>query len=350
MAGRSKLFPNQLARTLTRELSPCYLIFGDEPLQRFEAVAEIVAAARGQGFEEVERLYLDSGDDAASLTDALQGMSLFASQRVIVLDMGNGKIGKEMGSIVELYAQQPSQDLVVICHGAKLEKAQQNAKWFKALNQIAQPITITTPNGDRLRNWLRHRALAVGLQLTPDALAYLQEHHEGNLLALAQELEKLALLHGNQNISIKQLHQSLIDQSRFDVFQLSDALLSGQQTHIHHMLQQLKDEGVEPVIVCWALSREITQLEALKQHPQQQSQLFKQFRIWPSRQPLIKRALQQLSSDQLRQAVMLCALLERKVKGFDADPELTWSFIEQSCQLLLSPQADIDWLLAAELS
>lgn len=350
MASRPKLFPNQLGQHLSRELAPCYLIFGDEPLQRFESVTELVAAARQKGFEEVERLYLDSGDDAASLTDALQGMSLFASQRVIVLDMGNGKLGKELGGIIELYAQQPSPDLVVICHGSKLEKAQQNTKWFKALSQLGQTVTIAAPTGDRLSNWLRYRAQSQGLQLAPDALSYLQEHHEGNLLALSQELEKLALLYGQKPISVEQLHQALIDQSRFDVFQLSDALLSGQQTQISHMLQQLKDEGVEPVIVCWALSREVIQLEALKLHPHQQSQLFKQFRIWPSRQPILKRALHQLNEQQLKQAVMLCALLERKVKGFEGEHGLSWPLIEQCCQLLLSPKADIDWLLAAELA
>lgn len=349
MAAIAKIYPNQLAQSLQRGLAPCYLIFGDEPLQRFESLSEIVTFARQQGFEEVERLYLTSGDDTAALTDALQGMSLFASQRVIVLDLGNGKIGKEMSAILEFYGQQPSPDLVVICHGAKLEKAQQNAKWFKALSQLGQTISITAPSGDQLANWLRYRAQGAGLQLAPDALSYLQEHHEGNLLALSQELEKLALLHGSSPITLDLLHQSLIDQSRFGIFQLTDALLTGQQHQVEHIVQQLKDEGVEPVVVCWALSREITQLEALFNHPQQQSQLFKEFRIWPSRQPTIKRALQQLTAQRLQQAVMLCALLERKVKGFEAEPSLSWPLIEQCCQLLLSPKANIDWLLAAEL-
>ena len=350
MAAPARLYVNQLAPHLARELCRCYLIFTDEPLQRFESVAHIVQAARQQGFDEVERLYLDTGDDAAQVADALQGMSLFASRRVIVLDMGTGKFSKEIASLLEYYSEQPSPDLVVICHGQKLEKAQQNSKWFKALSLIGQTISISAPTGSQLSNWLRQRAQLAGLKLAPDALLYLQEHHEGNLMALSQELEKLVLQHGQQLISLEQLQQALTDQSRFDVFQLTDAMLAGQHTQLQHMLQQLKDEGVEPVIVCWALSREVAQLDALKQQPKEQSQLFKQFRIWPSRQPQIKQALQQLSPLQLQQALMLCALLERKIKGAQAEPERCWPLIEQACQLIMNPKASIDWLLASELS
>ncbi|MCM2679087.1 DNA polymerase III subunit delta [Echinimonas agarilytica] len=350
MAPNARIFPNQLEQALQRGLSSGYLIFGDEPLQRFESIASIVNAARQQGFDEVERLYLDSTDAIAELSAALQGMSLFASKRVIVLDMGNGKCGKDIGAILNDYGQYPSPDLIVICHGSKLEKAQQNTKWFKALSAISQAITIAAPSGDRLTNWLRHRARAAGVQLAPDALMYLQEHHEGNLLSLSQELEKLSLLHDQSPISVEQLHQALIDQSRFDIFQLTDAIMAGQVHQVEHMLRQLKDEGIEPVIICWALSREVAQLQALMMSPDQQPQLFKKFRIWPSRQPTIKRALQQLSVQRIQQAVMLVALLERKVKGAETEQSLSWTLITQACSLLMNPAANVDWLLTAELS
>ncbi|MBW8190714.1 DNA polymerase III subunit delta [Neiella marina] len=344
----NRIYPNQLEQALRQQLQPAYLIFGDEPLQRFESVSAIVAAAKQQGFEEVERLYLDTSDGAEQLTQALQGMSLFASRRVIVVDLGNGKIGKDASQIFNYYAEQPSPDLLLICHGSKLEKAQQNSKWFKALAAFAVTVSITVPTGERLTRWLQQRARSCGVQLPPDAVQYLQEHHEGNLMALSQELEKLALLHGSAPISVEQLHQALIDQSRFDVFQLTDTLLAGNHHELSHMLSQLRDEGAEPVVVCWALSREISQFAQLSQQPAAQAKLFKQFRIWPSRQPLVKQALAKLSLQQLQQALMLVARLERNVKGAQADPQASWPLIEQCCQLLMAPNATADWLLAAD--
>ncbi|GGA78697.1 DNA polymerase III subunit delta [Neiella marina] len=344
----ARLYPNQLPQALQQSVQPAYLVFGDEPLQRFESVSAIVDAGKAQGFDETERLYLDTTDDAMQLAEALQGMSLFASRRIIVVDVGNGKIGKDAGQIFEHYAEQPSPDLLLICHGTKLEKAQQNAKWFKALGKLAVTVAINVPSGDRLTRWLQQRARTHGVQLPLDALQYLQDHHEGNLMALSQELEKLALLYPNQPISVQQLHQSLIDQSRFDVFQLTDTLLAGNQQALSHMLSQLRDEGAEPVVVCWALSREISQLLQLKQHPSNQAQLFKQFRIWPSRQPVLKQALNQLSAEQLQQALLVVAKLERNVKGAEADPQASWPLISQCCQLLMNTNASADWLLAAE--
>ena len=346
----SRVYPNQLPQLLQRNLSSSYMIFGDEPLQRFESVSAIVEVAKQRGFSEVERLYLDGTDDVQQLAEALQGMSLFASQRIIVLDVGNGKLGKEVGGIIEYYAAQPSPDLVVICHGQKLEKAQQNTKWYKALDKISVTISINVPSGDRLKSWLQQRARQAGVQLPPDAQQYLQDHHEGNLLALSQELEKLALLYGSAPIQVEQLHQALIDQSRFDVFQLTDKILQGQSAEVLHMLSQLRDEGVEPVIICWALSREISQLYTLLSHPHEQGKLFKQYRIWSSRQPLVKRALGNLTLQRLEQAMMLVAMLERKVKGSESSPENCWPLIQQCCALLMQPNENIEWLLTQETS
>ena len=70
-----KLYANQLAAHLTQGLAACYLIFGEEPLQKFEAVEEIRLAAKRQGFLERISFTADAQFDWQALQNELSALS-----------------------------------------------------------------------------------------------------------------------------------------------------------------------------------------------------------------------------------------------------------------------------------
>jgi DNA polymerase-3 subunit delta len=75
---------------------------------------------------------------------------------------------------------------------------------------------------------------------------------EGNLLAAHQEIQKLALLHPEGELSLAQVEQAVLNVARYDVFKLSEAVLSGQVARSMRMLDGLQAEG-EPR--CWCIGR-----------------------------------------------------------------------------------------------
>ncbi|MBT1655042.1 DNA polymerase III subunit delta, partial [Klebsiella pneumoniae] len=72
--------------------------------------------------------------------------------------------------------------------------------------------------------------------------------YEGNLLALAQALDRLALLWPDGKLTLPRVEQAVNDAAHFTPFHWVDALLSAKSKRALHILQQLRLEGSEPVI------------------------------------------------------------------------------------------------------
>ncbi|MFP3449155.1 hypothetical protein SB765_29955, partial [Pseudomonas sp. SIMBA_067] len=84
-------------------------------------------------------------------------------------------------------------DILLICRMAKLTKAQENSAWFKALSTSAVLVPCQTPEQAQLPRWVVNRAKALKLSVDDAAVQLLCYCYEGNLLALAQALERLSL-------------------------------------------------------------------------------------------------------------------------------------------------------------
>ena len=200
-----KIYHNQLNNTLRQGFKPVWLVFGDEPWQKDNSIAEIKNSAKQQGFSEVIRFSTDNSFDWQQLIDEYQSLSLFASQRIIEVELTSTKVGdagnKALLALSERLQQdinsgQVPQDVLFLFHGAKLDAAGANRKWFKNLTQLGCYLPIYDIEHKSMPQWLNNQARQLQLNITPELTALLIEFFEGNLLALAQELNKLSLLFG----------------------------------------------------------------------------------------------------------------------------------------------------------
>lgn len=313
-----KLYPNQLPQHLATTLAPCYLIFGEEPLQRLEAVEQIRQTAKQQGFSERLSFIADNQFDWNILTNELNAMSLFASQRLIELELPPQKLATAANEQLKTLAASLHPDIVLLIYGERSYSEVSKLAWFKQLQQHAVQIPVYPLDDSNFIQWLRQRAGQLKLRLTADALTLLQHHCAGNLLAAKQELEKLLLLYPEQKIDADMLSQFLADHSAFTVFQLTDALLAGDAKSALHRLERLLLQDTEAVIIIWHLQKEVLQLRQLqlarlKNEPL--TNLFKTLAIWPKRQPLYQQALQRLSVAQLDNLLQELAAFDRCYKN-----------------------------------
>ena len=141
---------------------------------------------------------------------------------------------------------------------------------------------------------------------------------EGNVLAAAQEIDKLKVLAVDGAVTMQLVSESMADQARFDVYALSDAMLAGDFKRVQRVKDRLQSEGIEPVIVVWALVREIRTLSLISQAVQQgrsRQQLFKENRIWSKREPAFNAALNRLPCQTWSLLLAEAAHLDQTVKG-----------------------------------
>jgi len=306
-----KIYHNQLQRTLTQGFKPVWLVFGDEPWQKNDSLAKIKSHAQQQGFSEIIRFSTDNKFDWQQLIDEYQSMSLFASQRIIEVELTTLKVGdngnKSLLALHELLQKNASlQDVIFIFHGGKLDGPSANKKWFKNLTQLGCYIPLYDIDVKGLPRWLQNQAKLLNVNLAPELSSLLIELFEGNLPALEQELQKLSLLFSShQQISLTDAEQLVIKQAKFNPFQIIDALLQGDCKKCVTMLDQLQQEGTAAGQVIWIFHKEINQLYLMLDKLAQGKQLndlYKEYRIWDKRKPLYQYALTHITLNNVRRA------------------------------------------------
>ncbi|MGS0677107.1 DNA polymerase III subunit delta [Shewanella sp. 125m-1] len=311
-----RVYPDQL----TRQLSPlpqCCLIFGDDPWLCEQSRATLHSEAKRQGFEEKIQLTQETGFSWNELFEQWQAMSLFSSRRIIELTLPQAKPGAEGSTMLQSLMQMDNPDVLLILTGPKLASEQTKSKWFKVLDAKGIYVPCTTPEGAQFQRWLDGRIQHYGLSLARDPREMLFALYEGNLLAADKALQLLQLLSPNEPIDCDQLSQYFEDQSRFSVFQLTDAMLNNQQDKAQHILSQLKSEGVAMPIILWSLFKELAVLLQLKtaQNKREPLQgLWSKLRIWDKRKPIYQNALNRLELNHVETLLAGASAIELKLK------------------------------------
>lgn len=312
-----KVRPDQLQSHLKNELAAIYFISGDEPLQVMESADRIRDAARQRDYTEREVMDVDAQFDWNLLLDAANSMSLFAEKRILELRLPSGKPGKAGSQVLQEYAQRPADDAVLIISSGKLEGSAKNSKWFKTLDQQGVVIQCWPVNLDQLPGWIDQRLQSRGIHADRDAVKLLADRVEGNMLAAAQEVDKLFLLYGAARLDFQQVASAVADSSRYNIYDLVDSALQGDVVRSAKIIGGLKSEGVEPILLLWALSREIRQLVQISEARVSADAAMSQLRIWDSRKPLLRRALSRHKANRWKLFLKRCARIDRVVKGVE---------------------------------
>lgn len=317
-----KLTPAQLAKHLQGPLAPVYVVSGDEPLLCQEACDAIRQACRERDFGERQVFNAEANFDWGLLLEAGASLSLFAEKRLIELRLPSGKPGDKGAAILQEYLQRPPEDTVLLLGLPKLDGSTQKTKWAKALidGNAAQFIQVWPVDVHQLPQWIRQRLSQAGLSASQDAVELIAARVEGNLLAAAQEIEKLKLMAEGGQITVETVQAAVADSARFDVFGLVDAILNGEAAHALRMLEGLRGEGVEPPVILWALSRELRLLANLALQFSQGVPLDKVFSqarppVWDKRKPLMSKALQRYSAQRWGQLLLDAQRIDAQIKG-----------------------------------
>jgi len=289
-----KIRANQLSSHLKKSLAPCYLVTGDEHLLVSESLDEIRRVAKERGFGTRELHVATTGFDWNQLTASTGNLSLFAEQRIVELRLPTGKPGRAGSQAIVDLVEQAGPELLFIVTGPKLDRGTSNSKWAKTIDQKGVSLPIWPVEVRELPGWIANRMRQVGLQPDRDAVTLIADRVEGNLLAAGQEIEKLRLLHGEGKVSADDVSEAVANSSRYDVYKLADAAIAGDATRAVKILGGLRAEGVEPVIVMWALTRELRTLATLDDAVRQGTDLgsaMQSARVWSNRQGLLRSCI-----------------------------------------------------------
>lgn len=334
-----KLFPNQLEHHLEGELAAVYALCGDEPLQVQEAAARIRQVARQAGYSEREVFNVEAGFDWGLLTEAQSALSLFSEKRLLELRLPSGKPGERGTQALLSYLQRPAEDSILLITLPRLDSSTLKSRWAKSLvdSPISQVMTFWPPDSHQLSQWIKQRLASAGLSAPPEGIQLLAARVEGNLLAAAQEVEKLKLLAQDKQLDLEIIQSSVADSARYDVFGLVDTALSGQAANCLRMLNSLRGEGVDAPFILWVLTRELRLLARLSQAHNQgisAGRLFSEIKpiVMEKHRPLLLKALHRHQAGVWAQLLLEAQQIDARIKG--QAPGNSWEGLTRLCLAL----------------
>lgn len=317
-----ELKPDGLARHLAgRELKPIYLLAGDEHLLLIEAADAIRARARELGY--TEREVHDAGGDFDwnDLARSGSNLSLFASRKLVEIRLPTGRPdrkGSSAGSeALTAWAKDPPADTVLLISAMSWSR-QHQVKWVDSVAAAGVLCVFWPLKAEEMGPWIAARARAAGLTLDRDAVSVLVDRVEGNLLAAAQEVDKLALLAGSNVLDAEGLERLVADHARFDVFKLVDAALAGEGARTLRIARGLRAEGEEvPALLPWLVSQLTTVLRLAQAVESGQSvdAAMRAAGVWQTKMAFFRRVVGRASRAVWEERCVEAAAVEKIAKG-----------------------------------
>ncbi|PJJ99092.1 DNA polymerase III subunit delta [Lysobacteraceae bacterium NML91-0213] len=337
----AELTPERLVAQLGQgPLRPVYLIAGPETLRVLEAADAVRIRAREQGYAEREVFEPEGRDiDWNALEATLRAPSLFAARRVIEIRLPTTRPGKDGARVISEFCEAPPGDILLLVTGGEWSR-QHGGKWSEAIARVGQVAVAWGIKPHEMPDWIERRLRSRGVSADRDAVQRLADRVEGNLLAAAQEIDKLALLADGTTLDIARMEDLVADAARFDVFRLVDAALSGQAAQAVRMLAGLRAEGEAVPALMGMVVMELQRAAALARVQARGGNLNAEFRaqrVWDSKQAVYTRALQRHPAARWEQFLAAAGRIDRIAKG--RAPGDAWQALERLLVAVAEPRA-----------
>jgi|TARA_B110000438_G_scaffold225795_1_gene219920 DNA polymerase-3 subunit delta len=317
-----KISAKNLMDSLSSELSPIYLLMAQETFQIQELVDKICTQAKKENFLERQSFYISKGTDWSFLKSSEENLDLFGSKKIIEIKLIDSGPGNKGAKALKTYSEEPDISKIVIVSAERLDKKSQDAVWVKTLEAAGKLIIVNPLTKNALPKWIQDKGKDFDLEIENEACQILAEKTEGNLLASLQEIRKLSLLFPQQTINYENMISSISDSAKYNIFDLSNAFITGNRERTATILESLKEEGTPETLILWALSKEINNLFKTKNKGSAQG-------IWGPRNYLdsLESLSKQIPISRIKEALKLVAEIDSGIKGYSK--ENPWQSIRQ---------------------
>lgn len=286
-----------------------WVLHGQEPLLE-QNLMDAFRASWQQREVERQRYDVSSVSDWKNVFNALNSLSLFSTQLAVEVH-GNIKPDASGIKLLKSYLQQDSDNLLLIIM-PKQDSSSLKSSFFQVMDANGVNVSLTANYPRDRQQILSVEAEKLGIKLANDAWAWLEQHHEHNLLAAKNSLMRVSDTFAEIDvIQVDHLYACLQDQSRYNTYDLSDALLNGNLAQSIKIFQYLIASGEPLSLILWSISKEMRLLMQLFEQPQNALQLG----IWKTKVSLYQQALRRLSPQTFLAWPALLLRIDASIKG-----------------------------------
>lgn len=296
-----------------------HFFFGSNQYQIKTALDELVRSTKSKhGEHAVERVEGETLE-LRQLPDILQGATLFAPQRLVIVK-GLSKNKPAWDALGDKLEQIPSSLQLVIVETAP-DKRTRTFKQLQKLADVHEAKELAEPEAAK---WLTDEAARRGGKLETAMAKKIVERAGTDQWRLSNELDKL-LLHSQVSDS---LISELVEMTpQANVFALLDAVMQGRTDAVREMLHEAK--AIEdPYMLFGLLTAQVMQLAALVHgRGRSSAEIAKLLKVHPYPLGKLSSIANKLDRSQLRSMVEAVAGMDDDVKSSGVDP---WVLLERT--------------------
>lgn len=282
-------------------------------MQKMEAADMIRAAAHSAGYGDRRLFFADANFDWGALSAHADNLSLFSEKKFIEIVAFSEKLNKEGKEFLRTFAERPAEDTILVLRVNKIDARE---AWVKRVEAVGVVVQVYIKEGGDMTAWLRERMLKAGLKVENQVVELIAERVAGNMLAAAQEVEKLKLLHSDSVVSLEDAERAISDSSKYNVYDLAEAASGGDAKRAVRILRGLRDEGCAPNLVLWSLTAQIRKLADLDARLAKGESLDAVLRKeWRSKHTALRKALTRKPRIPWERLLYWCGETDKAAKG-----------------------------------
>ena len=299
-------------------MEPLHLILGGEELLVDRAVAAIVQAARAcAGTDDVPVDHLRAGDVSTNELAELLSPSLFADERVVVLEAAD-EAGKDAAALIDSAAADlpPGTVLVVVHSGGGRAKAL--AAQLRERGAHIHQCAKIAKAGERAA-FVRAEFRALNIKADDETVGALLDAVGSDIRELASACSQLVADTGGavDAKAVRRYHSGKAEVTGFDI---ADKAVVGDIAGSTEALRWAMSRGVAHVLIADALAEAVHTIARVRPLSGGAHRLAGELGMPPWRIEKAQKQARRWTPDRIATAIRLVASLNADVKGAAADP------------------------------
>ncbi|CQD17330.1 DNA polymerase III subunit delta [Mycobacterium lentiflavum] len=301
------------------EASPLHLVLGDEELLVERAVADVLRAARKRaGTDDIPVNRMRAGDVSTFELAELLSPSLFADERIVVLEAA-AEAGKDaVAMIAAAAADLPPATMLVVVHSGG-GRAKTLADQLKSLGAEVHPCARITKLSERI-DFIRQEFRALRVKVDEDTVTALLDAVGSDVRELASACSQLVADTGGQvdEAAVRRYHSGKAEVKGFDI---ADKAVAGDVAGAAEALRWAMMRGEPLVVLADALAEAIHTIGRVGPLSGDPYRLAGQLGMPPWRVQKAQKQARRWSRDSVATAMKVVADLNADVKGAAADAD-----------------------------
>ncbi|MFZ4076489.1 MAG: DNA polymerase III subunit delta [Legionellaceae bacterium] len=235
-----------------------YILIGSELYLMNHAVKLIKKAWRPEEDVEIKRIEITQTSDWDHLIQEANSYDLFSDHVLIDASYDKKTIDATAKAALTAYTKDINPKCLIILRAPQLTS--KLLQWILT-NTHTLIVQLTPLDNHSFKAWIDQQLKTNHLNTTPAVLDLMQEKTQGNMVAAAQLIEKLALsLEPHVTLTPDLLEPHLMDKSEHQLYELTEAWLQGRSSHAIYLLSMARSKQTEPVLILWLMTQVIRQL------------------------------------------------------------------------------------------